>query len=137
MARTLTGEQRNAFLDANSIPEPNSGCYIWEGLLDSKGYGRSIGRKLAHRIVYEREFGAIPKGMDLHHKCRLRCCVNTAHMEVLTRSEHKLIHAGNDNSKYTCKRGHDQRVHGSKILTADRGLRIMCNACRVERRKGH
>lgn len=77
-------------------PEPNCGCWLWSGEINSSGYGRiSQGnnhcgarvRYLAHRVSYELHKGAIPKGMDLDHLCRVRLCVNPAHLEPVTRSE--------------------------------------------------
>ena len=68
-----------ARLDALSIPEPNSGCWLWIGLRH-KGYGRiRIGRRLspAHRESYQLHRGAIPVTLELDHLCRL--------LHVLTR----------------------------------------------------
>jgi len=74
-------------------PEPMSGCWLWLGFLSS-GYGRltvttSSGRKTiaAHRFVYEQVNGRIPAGLLLDHLCRVRCCVNPAHLEPVTLKE--------------------------------------------------
>src|SRR6516164_7314046 len=69
------------------IPEPNSGCWLWFGVQTKDGYGRWGGganRKLAHRISYERAKGPVPIGMQIDHLCRVRCCVNPDHLEVVT-----------------------------------------------------
>jgi len=73
------------------IPEPNSGCHLWTGEVNSKGYGRFSDkggkhrvRYLAHRLAYEMARGVIPKGMRLLHKCDVPCCVNPDHMFIGT-----------------------------------------------------
>lgn len=73
----------------NYVPEPNTGCWLWLGAV-SNGYGRALGGKLAHRLMYEREVGAVPDGLDLDHLCRVRSCVNPAHLEPVTRRENLL-----------------------------------------------
>lgn len=86
----------SGWLSSRYIPEPNSGCWLWLGELNSAGYGRiSQGsnhngtrvRSLAHRVSYELAKGPIPEGLELDHLCRVRCCVNPGHLEPVTRSE--------------------------------------------------
>ena len=76
--------------------EPNCGCWLWMGELNNKGYGRIVRgnnhtgtreRLFAHRVSYELVNGEVPYGMDLDHKCRVRSCVNPAHLEPVSRSE--------------------------------------------------
>ena len=83
-------------LDKFTIPEPNSGCLIWLGAVNNGGYGKiRIGFRgegtyriaYAHRVFYEYFVGPIPEGLDLDHKCRVRCCVNPAHLEPVTKKE--------------------------------------------------
>lgn len=67
-----------------------SGCWIWTAHCHNKGYGVvSVDRKmrLAHRMAYELTYGQVQKGLDLDHLCRVRCCVNPAHLEPVTRLE--------------------------------------------------
>jgi HNH endonuclease len=108
-------------IEETSIPEPNGGCWIWLGVLFPNGYGsmgigrRSLGEKktaYTHRISYLTFVGPIPKGKELDHLCRLRCCVNPRHLEPVTRRENTI--RGNaprlcgllNGSKTRCKRGH-------------------------------
>ena len=78
-------------IERYSIPEPNSGCWLWVGGLAGDGYGsvrvRGIGMRPAHRASYEAFVAPIPKGLFLDHLCRVRCCVNPGHLEPVTNSE--------------------------------------------------
>jgi len=40
--------------------------------------------RLAHRVVYATLRGPIPHGLTLDHLCRVRGCVNPAHLEAVT-----------------------------------------------------
>jgi hypothetical protein len=65
---------------------PRPDCKIWANACD-RGYGRiSIGGKVfrVHRVVWELEHGPIPDGLTIDHLCRVRNCVNTEHMELVT-----------------------------------------------------
>lgn len=112
-----------------SMPVTESGCFLWLGYSVS-GYGvlRVDGRMVgAHRIAYELANGPIPDGMVIDHLCRVRCCVNPAHMEVVTRGENVLRGIGTaaTNARKThCKRGHplSLRADGNR----------MCKTCDKE-----
>jgi hypothetical protein len=76
------------------IDRDPSGCWLWRGAKDQKGYGTArfpvngvnrVGN--VHRIVYEIEHGPIPKGLTLDHLCRNPSCVNPKHLEPVTYSE--------------------------------------------------
>ena len=73
-----------------SIPVTESGCIVWAGALNDNGYGRIKVRgvfRRVHRIAWELVNGMISDGLVIDHLCRVRCCVNPAHMEVVTRGE--------------------------------------------------
>jgi len=87
---------RGASIDAYFVPEPNSGCWLWIGPVAPNGYGHyrphGHGRPrmvAAHRALYELEKGAIPPGLQIDHLCRVRSCVNPAHLEAVTASENQ------------------------------------------------
>ncbi len=70
------------------------GCWIWIAALSSGGYGTIGGgprdarwQAKAHRHAYETLVGPVPDGLELDHLCRVRACVNPAHLEPVTRAE--------------------------------------------------
>ena len=69
-------------------------CWIWTGSANQKGYGQlylKVNGKhrviKAHRFAYESFFGPIPEGLELDHLCRVRQCVNPAHLDPITHVE--------------------------------------------------
>lgn len=65
-------------------------CWIWQGSIDNKGYGRywTDGKHvIAHRAVYELYKGEIPKGMGLLHSCDKTLCVNPKHLKPGTQKD--------------------------------------------------
>lgn len=97
------------------VPEPNSGCWLWTGYVNSDGYaqfgvnGSSVG---AHRWAYKRFVGEVSAPLMLDHKCRVRSCVNPDHLEAVTNRENArrgAMHGtfGKRNrSKMFCPHGH-------------------------------
>ena len=87
-------------------------CIRWNGYITKAGYGITHfdGKIInAHRAVYLKEYGPIPKGFDVDHICKNRTCVNLEHLRLLTHKENVLL--GNnpisDNAKKTkCVHGH-------------------------------
>ena len=75
------------WLEARSIPEPNTGCWLWTKHLNIHGYGRVFVRlngksteRGAHRIMYLLTHGPVPPGHVVMHRCDVRSCINPAHL---------------------------------------------------------
>ena len=77
-------------LERLSAPDLNSECRLWVGALNDSGYGRVKVRKKfrrAHIVAWELSNGPVPKGKELDHVCRVRRCINVAHLEPVTKQE--------------------------------------------------
>lgn len=121
------------------VPEhrPDLGpCWLWLAG-KTNGYGRFNQVKpkrtslLAYRVAYELTVGPIPDGMELDHLCRVRACVNPAHLEV---TDHRTNTLRGDaptavNARKThCVNGHEftpentgpQSNGGRRCRTCDR-----------------
>ena len=74
----------------NKCRMSDTGCWIWTGTTDGRGYGmvsfRSKDRR-AHRVSYELFKGPIPVGLHILHRCDTPGCVNPAHLRAGTVKE--------------------------------------------------
>ena len=107
------------------------GCWRWTGYKDRDGYGRiKVGGRpeSSHRISYEQFVGPIPDGFQVDHLCRVRDCVNPAHLNAVTSRENTMALgsvavAARNADKAVCPKGHSYSML--------RGKRI-CRPCRAE-----
>lgn len=71
--------------------EPNTGCWLWTGAVNEKGYGiigtgpKDVGR--THRISYSHFIGPIPAGASVLHSCDTPACCNPAHLRLGTEAD--------------------------------------------------
>lgn len=107
------------------------GCWLWLGAHRATGYGSFRGQ-CSHRFAYELVVGPIPEGLELDHLCRVRECVNPAHLEPVTRRENILRSdnfAGQRARQTHCKRGHEFTAANTYVNA--RGNRS-CRTCHRE-----
>lgn len=107
------------------------GCWLWTGGLDRDGYGKfKDGRSVrAARWIYEQGHGAIPPGLVIDHRCRVRACVRDSHLRLVTNRVNILIGEGlapRNLLKTHCPAGHPYM--GENLLV--QGRRRVCLTCR-------
>lgn len=97
----------------NVAVDPETGCWIWKGRKNNKGYGIFTARLdgydtprplFAHRVSYEAFKRGIPEGRVIAHNCNRRPCVNPLHLRATTPS-------GNEKDKHRPRR----RLNGEDL----------------------
>jgi len=121
--------------DASALPGP---CWIW-GAVTRRGYGRfRVGNRMrsAYQLTADLAFGPAGPGVEPDHLCRVRACVNPAHLERVTHYENimrgRTVPAINA-SRTHCPQGHPYA--GANLLmdvTRDGGPARRCKTCRRE-----
>ena len=124
------------------FPEPNSGCWLWDSTDDGNGYGTITvdNRPLkAHCVSYNLFVGPIPDGLQIDHKCRIRCCVNPDHLEPVTQRENILRGEGRaalNARKLSCNSGHEFTVENTMVFHRSGRTYRACRECqRIRQRK--
>lgn len=137
-------ERMKRYIDKETSP---SGCWLWTGATDGKGYGR-VSKRSAHRWVYEILVGSIPEAHDLDHQCHnedencpggLQClhrrCVNPDHLEPTTRKVNLNRGSGYGGAKHRrktiCVNGHDISTDDKvyTFINQSGGVSRKCMAC--------
>jgi len=123
--------------------EKTDTCWLWTAGRDGNGYGVAIlGSRTdgtyrhvkAHRHSYELLVGPIPEGLHIDHLCRVRHCVNPAHLEPVTQRENIL--RGESVSARAARQTHCKNLHAlvpeNLIKRANRNGRE-CKICHRDR----
>ena len=130
------------------IPEPNSGCWLWNGRYGQSGYGtygggRSGERVQAHRLVWQDVNGPIQDGLFVLHRCDVRGCVNPEHLflgtakdntrDMMAKGRERFVGGLRNSRKTHCKRGHPF-VEGN-IYVTKRGARVCLECASMKERE--
>ena len=112
--------------------EKTDTCWLWTGRTDKDGYGlvwyRGLNRR-AHRMSYLEAVGELADDLTIDHLCRVRCCVNPAHLEAVPAGVNVLRGVGPtalNASKTHCDHGHE--LAGDNLYLSPLGRR-KCRAC--------
>lgn len=107
-------------LEHYAMPVPESGCWLWTGTTNNKGYGRiSVGggrTQYAHRIAYIEFKGEIPDGFEVCHKCDTPACCNPEHLFVGDHTTNMQDASRKGRMRNDGKHGHE---HVRAILTIE------------------
>jgi hypothetical protein len=107
-------------LASHSMPEPNSGCLLWTGPVNTHGYGRLQYEGVqitSNRAAWISAHGEIPRGLIVCHKCDVRSCINPNHLWLGT-------HAENARDRYLKGRSPAGETHGLCQITAQQAMEI-------------
>jgi hypothetical protein len=119
----FTEESLRAYLLARSTPRPD-GCRIVRGYGDHPGvYQKVAGRAWAHVAAYAVFVGPLRPGLEVHHTCQAKDCIEPTHLRLAT-------HADNARSRVqvpTCRSGHAREVD-----PATGRLRRQCRQCNAD-----
>lgn len=113
--------------------EKTQTCWLWKGTLRKDGYGvlcYKYKRHFVHRLSLEINNTKLIKDLEIDHLCRVRNCVNPAHLEQVTIKENNLrgigLAAQNARKNY-CKRGHEFTKENTYLYKSSRTCRICQN----------
>lgn len=111
----------------------DDGCWLWTAGVDADGYGR-IGypesqRGLptkAHVVIWNALRGPVPEGMELDHLCKVKHCVNPAHLEPTTHRVNCQRRPQYQDRITHCPRGHPYDEENTYLYRGSRH----CRACK-------
>lgn len=123
---------------------PANSCWMWAGAYFSNGYGQAWwtghGRPIqAHRLMFLEAVGPIPSDKQIDHLCRVRGCVNPAHLRLASRENimapgarcRAKVNAGRTH----CPKGHSYEGRNLYVAHGKRYCRTCKNAGKVARRR--
>ena len=116
---------------------PVSGCWIWSGSKNQKGYGmvKIIGKTyLVHTVMFDNFIGGRNSGKQIHHECKNKACCNPKHLRALTPADHRKIHS-EERREFKC--GHpfsEDNFIRMKNKMEGRNRVIICKTCHTNSR---
>lgn len=138
-------------LARHSIPEPNSGCWLWFGARDTRGYGQlRIAEKTRYATHVSMHVAGRPlaPGEQALHRCDNPACINPDHLfagrprdnvqDMIAKGRHNFrgLDAGRgwNRGQYQqfCHRGHAQT--SDIVYVSPMGARF-CRICRQINKK--
>ena len=142
----------------NSVPVPervaqravtnadvqDDGCWLSRYSIGSHGYAQigwqdrgKVTMVLAHRAAWVAENGQVPLGMTLDHVCKVRRCVNPAHLRLLPNRENARRINGEDFPLGGCRKGHPNTELvpiTRRNKAGERRTGLTCGVCMKESR---
>jgi ribosomal protein S14 len=150
LCRTCARRARPQTFDLSRYTEEDRGhstpCWIWTGNVRADGYGQTHYKgkvSKPHRVFYTELVGPIPDGLTIDHLCRVKLCVNPAHMEAVSASENlrRQYCAGSGSPadlarRTACKHGHPFTPENTRIRSGGSRICRECNRLNVRRARG-
>ena len=121
-------------------------CWVWTAAHNRQGYGViniAGDTKLAHRVIWEEEYGSVSDGKQVNHHCDNPPCIRLSHLYAGTHQDNmRDMVQRNTGRKETnprslkthCPQGHPYNEENTYLYAGTRGCRV-CSRVRHKRRR--